>query len=67
MVTLLANLGIRFDDSGSNKPLSFKKAIILPYLKNFKKTIHTKFSSLIKNNIWEYRYVLLGRAVLTSF
>lgn len=43
MVTVLAYLIARFDDSSLDELFSFKKAMELPYLKDNEKTIYAKF------------------------
>ena len=66
MVTVLANLNVGCDDSGPDEPLSLKATIRSPYWKDFEKTMHWEFQSLIENDTWEYRDVSTGRAVLTG-
>lgn len=66
IVTVLANLNTRCDDSSPDKPLFFKKAMASLYWKNFEKTIHVEFQFLIENDTLEYKNMSLGRAVLTG-
>ncbi len=51
MVTVLANLNARYDDSGPDEPLSFKKTIASPYWKNFEKAMYAEFQSLIEKGM----------------
>ena len=66
MVMVLANLSVRYDDSGPDESLSLRKAIASPYWNDFEKIMHAEFQSFIENNTWEYRNIPSGRAILTS-
>ena len=66
MVTVLANLNAKCDDSGPDELLSIKDARASPYWKDFEKAMHAEFQSLIDNDIWKYRDALTGQAVLTG-
>ena len=66
MVTVLANLNARSDDSGPNEPLILKKANASHYWKKVEKTMYIEFQYLIKNNTWEYREVSNGQIILTG-
>lgn len=54
IVIVLANLNVGCDNSDPNKSLSLRQAMVSSYWKDFKKVMHVKFQSLIKNNTWKY-------------
>lgn len=60
IVTILANFSTECNDSCSDEPLSLKVTMLLPYWKDFEKTMHAEFQSFIKNNTWEYKNALSG-------
>lgn len=66
MVTVLANFNAGCNDFGLEEPFFLKEAMLSLYWKDFKKVMHAELQSLIENNTWEYRDMLLGRAILTG-
>ena len=66
IVIMLVNFNARCDDSGSDEPLSLRGAMAFPYWNNIEKAMHLEFQSLIENDTWEYRDVLLDQAMLTG-
>lgn len=66
IVTVLANVSARYDDSGPDEPLTLKQAMASPYWKDFEKAMHVEFCSLIENNTWEYKNAPSGREILTG-
>ena len=66
IVTVLANLNTSCDDSDLDEPLSLKEVMRSLYWKNFEKAMYAEFQSLIENNIWKYRDMPIGWAILTG-
>ncbi len=66
IVTVLANLNARYDDSGSDEPLFLEEAIVSPHWKNFEKAMYIEFKSLIENDTWKYKNAPSDRAILTG-
>ena len=62
MVKVLANLNVKYDDSGPDEPLSLKEAMASSYWKNFEKAIYVEFRSLIENDTLDYENATSGRA-----
>lgn len=67
MVTILANLSIRCDDSDLNEQFFFKKTMVSFYWKNFEKAMHAKFWSFTQNDTYEYSNTPSNSAVLMSY
>lgn len=58
MITILVNLNAGCDDHSLNRLLSLKAVIVLPYWKDFEKTMYIEFQFFIENDIWKYKNVL---------